>query len=91
MLKTLTQALSGQLNPDVNLVKRSTVASSPCSPPTDDALRQRSTRNRLKLKKTDAPLLKSILTHHHVVFRRSGRALSGRRATPPSGAQRFER
>ncbi len=32
MLKTLTQALSGQRNPNVNLVGTSTAASSPCSP-----------------------------------------------------------
>ena len=66
MLKTLTQALSGQLNPNVNLVD--TLNSAPSLTvfaPTDEAFAKidPATIERLK---TDSALLTSILTYHVV-------------------------
>ena len=66
MLKTLTQALSGQLNPHVNLVD--TLNSAPALTvfaPTDEAFAKidPATIERLK---TDSALLTSILTYHVV-------------------------
>ncbi|WP_099042569.1 fasciclin domain-containing protein [Mycobacterium neglectum] len=66
MLKTLTQALSGQLNPDVNLVE--TLNSNPgltVFAPTDDAFAKIDAAT-LETLKTDSDLLTSILTYHVV-------------------------
>jgi uncharacterized surface protein with fasciclin (FAS1) repeats len=66
MLKTLTQALSGQLNPNVNLVE--TLNSNPgltVFAPTDDAFAKIDPATIEKLK-TDSALLTSILTYHVV-------------------------
>ena len=66
MLKTLTQALSGQLNPNVNLVE--TLNSNPgltVFAPTDDAFAKIDPAT-LETLKTDSALLTSILTYHVV-------------------------
>jgi uncharacterized surface protein with fasciclin (FAS1) repeats len=66
MLKTLTQALSGQLNPKVNLVD--TLNSAPSLTvfaPTDDAFAKIDPATIEKLK-TDSDLLTKILTYHVV-------------------------
>jgi uncharacterized surface protein with fasciclin (FAS1) repeats len=66
MLTTLTKAVSGQLNPQVNLVD--TLNSNPSLTvfaPTDDAFAKLDPATIEKLK-TDAPLLTSILTYHVV-------------------------
>ncbi|MGK2865094.1 MAG: fasciclin domain-containing protein [Mycobacterium sp.] len=66
MLKTLTQAVSGQLNPNVNLVD--TLNSAPSLTvfaPTDEAFAKIDPATVEKLK-TDSALLTSILTYHVV-------------------------
>ena len=66
MLKTLTQAVSGQLNPNVNLVGTLNGAPSlTVFAPTDDAFAKidPATIDRLK---TDSDLLTKILTYHVV-------------------------
>ncbi|OBI80936.1 fasciclin domain-containing protein [Mycobacterium sp. E740] len=65
MLKTLTQALSGKLNPQVNLVDTLNSGQFTVFAPTDDAFAKIDPATIEKLK-TDAPLLKSILTYHVV-------------------------
>ena len=65
MLTTLTAALSGQLNSQVNLVDTLNNGQYTVFAPTDDAFNKlpASTIDQLK---TDAPLLTSILTYHVV-------------------------
>ncbi len=66
MLTTLTKAVSGQLNPDVNLVD--TLNGNPSLTvfaPTDDAFAKLDPAT-IETLKTDAPLLTSILTYHVV-------------------------
>lgn len=63
MLKTLTQAVSGQLNPGVNLVDTLNGGEFTVIAPTDDAFAKIDPATLEKLK-TDAPLLTSILTYH---------------------------
>ncbi|MGU3498159.1 fasciclin domain-containing protein [Mycobacterium sp. C31M] len=66
MLKTLTQAVSGQLNPNVNLVD--TLNSAPSLTvfaPTDEAFAKIDPAT-LETLKTDSALLTSILTYHVV-------------------------
>ncbi|MGD9620505.1 MAG: fasciclin domain-containing protein [Mycolicibacterium sp.] len=65
MLATLTQALSGQLNPDVNLVDTLDGGEFTVFAPTDDAFAKIDPATIEQLK-TDAPLLTSILTYHVV-------------------------
>ncbi|MCT7659366.1 fasciclin domain-containing protein [Mycobacterium deserti] len=65
MLKTLTQALSGQLNPDVNLVDTLNGSEFTVFAPTDDAFAKIDPATIEKLK-TDSDLLTSILTYHVV-------------------------
>src|SRR5687767_8496757 len=65
MLKTLTQALSGQLNPDVNLVDTLNGGEFTVFAPTDAAFGKIDPATIEKLK-TDAPLLTNILTYHVV-------------------------
>jgi uncharacterized surface protein with fasciclin (FAS1) repeats len=62
-LTTLTAALSGKLNPGVNLVDTLNGGEFTVIAPTDDAFKKLSpvTLDRLK---TDVPLLTSILTYH---------------------------
>ena len=69
MLKTLTSALSGKLNPNVNLVD--TLNSNPgltVFAPTDDAFAKIDAATIEKLK-TDSDLLSGILTYHVVAGR----------------------
>lgn len=65
MLKTLTQAVSGQLNPQVNLVDTLNGGEFTVFAPTDEAFGKIDPATIEKLK-TDAPLLTSILTYHVV-------------------------
>ena len=65
MLKTLTQALSGQLNPQVNLVDTLNGGEFTVFAPTDDAVAKIDPATIEKLK-TDKDLLTSILTYHVV-------------------------
>jgi uncharacterized surface protein with fasciclin (FAS1) repeats len=65
MLKTLTQALSGQLNPQVNLVDTLNGGEFTVFAPTDDAFAKIDPATIEKLK-TDKDLLTGILTYHVV-------------------------
>ena len=65
MLKTLTQALSGQLNPNVNLIDTLNSGEFTVFAPTDDAFAKIDPATIEKLK-TDKDLLTSILTYHVV-------------------------
>ena len=65
MLKTLTQALSGQLNPNVNLVDTLNGGEFTVFAPTDDAFAKIDPAT-LETLKTDSDLLTSILTYHVV-------------------------
>jgi uncharacterized surface protein with fasciclin (FAS1) repeats len=65
MLTTLTKAISGQLNPQVNLVDTLNGGQFTVFAPTDDAFAKLDPATIEKLK-TDAPLLNSILTYHVV-------------------------
>jgi uncharacterized surface protein with fasciclin (FAS1) repeats len=65
MLKTLTQALSGQLNPNVNLVDTLNGDEFTVFAPTDDAFAKIDAATLEQLK-TDSDLLTSILTYHVV-------------------------
>jgi uncharacterized surface protein with fasciclin (FAS1) repeats len=86
MLKTLTQALSGQLNPQVNLVD--TLNSNPALTvfaPTDDAFAKIDAATLEKLK-TDSELLTSILTYHVVEGQASPNAVAGDHKTLEGGS-----
>ncbi len=65
MLKTLTQALSGQLNPNVNLVDTLDSGEFTVFAPTDDAFAKLDPAT-IDTLKTDSELLTSILTYHVV-------------------------
>ncbi len=65
MLTTLTKALSGQLNPQVNLVDTLNGGEFTVFAPTDDAFAKIDPATIEKLK-TDSALLTSILTYHVV-------------------------
>ncbi|MCG5433763.1 fasciclin domain-containing protein [Mycobacterium sp. MYCO198283] len=65
MLKTLTQAISGKLNPNVNLVQTLDSGQFTVFAPTDDAFAKIDPATIEKLK-TDSQLLTSILTYHVV-------------------------
>jgi len=80
MLKTLTQALSGKLNPDVNLVDTLNGGQFTVFAPTDDAFAKIDPATIEKLK-TDAPLLTSILTYHVVPGQTAPDKVAGEHAT----------
>ena len=63
ILTTLTAALSGKLNPGVNLVDTLNGGEFTVIAPTDDAFKKLDAATLARLK-TDAPLLTSILTYH---------------------------
>ena len=84
MLKTLTQALSGQLNPNVNLVDTLNSGQFTVFAPTDDAFAKLDPATIEKLK-TDAPLLKSILTYHVVPDQASPAQVAGDHQTVEGG------
>lgn len=65
MLTTLTAAVSGQLNPDVNLVDTLNSSEYTVFAPTDDAFAKLDAAT-LETLKTDPDLLSSILTYHVV-------------------------
>ena len=65
LLTTLTKAVSGQLNPEVNLVDTLNGAEFTVFAPTDAAFAKIDPATIEQLK-TDAPLLTSILTYHVV-------------------------
>jgi uncharacterized surface protein with fasciclin (FAS1) repeats len=65
LLKTLTAAVSGQLNPQVNLVDTLNGGEFTVFAPTDEAFAKIDPATIDKLK-TDAPLLTNILTYHVV-------------------------
>ena len=65
MLTTLTKAVSGQINPQVNLVDTLNSGEFTVFAPTDAAFAKIDSATIEKLK-TDAPLLTSILTYHVV-------------------------
>ena len=65
MLTTLTQALSGELNPDVNLVDTLNGGEFTVFAPTDDAFAKIDPAT-LETLRTDSDLLTSILTYHVV-------------------------
>ncbi|WP_375002683.1 fasciclin domain-containing protein [Gordonia sp. PS3] len=65
MLTTLTDALSGKLNPQVNLVDTLNGGEFTVFAPVDDAF-AKVDPGTLDMLKTDAPALKSLLTYHVV-------------------------
>src|SRR6201996_6303178 len=79
-LTTLTQAVSGQLNPQVNLVDTLNSGQYTVFAPTDAAFSKlpASTIDQLK---TNAPMLKSILTYHVVQGQESPAKVLGTRMT----------
>jgi uncharacterized surface protein with fasciclin (FAS1) repeats len=86
MLTTLTSALSGKLNPNVNLVE--TLNSNPALTvfaPTDDAFAKIDAATLEKLK-TDSDLLTSILTYHVVEGQASPTAVVGDHKTLEGGS-----
>jgi uncharacterized surface protein with fasciclin (FAS1) repeats len=80
MLKTLTQAVSGQLNPGVNLVDTLNGGEFTVIAPTDDAFAKLDPATIEQLK-TDVPLLTSILTYHVIPGRLSPEQVAGTHKT----------
>ena len=79
-LTTLTAALTGKLNPGVNLVDTLNGGEFTVIAPTDDAFKKldAATLDRLK---TDAPLLTSILTYHVIPGQLSPALVAGTHKT----------
>jgi uncharacterized surface protein with fasciclin (FAS1) repeats len=84
MLKTLTQALSGKLNPNVNLVDTLNGGEFTVFAPTDDAFAKIDPATIEKLK-TDSDLLTSILTYHVVPGQASPSKVVGAHNTVQGG------
>jgi uncharacterized surface protein with fasciclin (FAS1) repeats len=84
MLKTLTQALSGKLNPNVNLVDTLNGGEFTVFAPTDDAFAKLDPATIEKLK-TDSNLLTSILTYHVVPGQASPSKVVGTHKTVQGG------
>jgi len=80
MLTTLTQALSGQLNPDVNLVDTLNGGEFTVFAPTDEAFAKIDAAT-LESLKTDSDLLTSILTYHVVPGQAAPDQVAGEHAT----------
>ncbi len=80
MLATLTQALSGQLNPDVNLVETLDGGEFTVFAPTDEAFGKLDAAT-LESLKTDSDLLTSILTYHVVPGQAAPDQVAGEHAT----------
>jgi uncharacterized surface protein with fasciclin (FAS1) repeats len=80
MLTTLTKAVSGQLNPQVNLVDTLNSGQFTVFAPTDAAFAKVDPATIEKLK-TDAPLLTSILTYHVVPGQAGPSQVAGTHAT----------
>jgi uncharacterized surface protein with fasciclin (FAS1) repeats len=84
MLTTLTAAVSGQLNPDVNLVDTLNGSEFTVFAPTDDAFAKLDPAT-IETLKTDPDLLSSILTYHVVPGQITPDELSGMYATVNGG------
>ncbi len=84
MLKTLTQALSGKLNPNVNLVDTLNGGEFTVFAPTDEAFAKIDPATIEKLK-TDSDLLTSILTYHVVPGQASPAKVAGAHKTVQGG------
>ena len=84
MLTTLTKAVSGELNPDVNLVDTLNSGEYTVFAPTDDAFAKIDPAT-IDTLKTDAPLLTSILTYHVVPGRLSPAQVVGTHKTVEGG------
>lgn len=84
MLKTLTQALSGQLNPNVNLVETLNNGEFTVFAPTDDAFAKLDPAT-IETLKTDSDLLTSILTYHVVSGQASPAQVAGDHKTVQGG------
>jgi len=80
LLTTLTAAVSGQLNPDVNLVDTLNGGQFTMFAPTDSAFAKIDPATIEKLK-TDAPLLTKILTYHVVPGQASPSQVIGAKKT----------
>jgi uncharacterized surface protein with fasciclin (FAS1) repeats len=80
MLTTLTAAVSGQLNPNVNLVDTLNSGDFTVFAPTDDAFKKIDPAT-IDTLKTDAPLLAGILTYHVVPGRLSPAQVVGTHVT----------
>jgi len=80
MLTTLTAAVSGQLNPAVNLVDTLNSGEFTVFAPTDDAFKKIDPATIDKLK-TDSALLTSILTYHVVPGQAGPAQVAGEHAT----------
>ena len=80
MLSTLTSALTGQLNPDVNLVETLDGGEFTVFAPTDDAFAKLDAAT-LESLKTDSDLLTSILTYHVVPGQATPDQVPGEHAT----------
>ena len=80
LLTTLTAAVSGQLNPDVNLVDTLNGGQFTVFAPTDSAFAKIDPATIEKLK-TDAPLLTKILTYHVVPGQASPSQVIGAKRT----------
>jgi uncharacterized surface protein with fasciclin (FAS1) repeats len=76
MLKTLTSAVSGQLNPQVNLVDTLNGGEFTVFAPTDDAF-AKIPAPTIDILKTDSQMLSSILTYHVVPGRLSPDQVGG--------------
>lgn len=84
ILTTLTAAVSGKLNPGVNLVDTLNGGQFTVLAPTDDAFAKIDAATLEKLK-TDAPLLTSILTYHVIPGQLSPAQVAGKHKTVEGG------
>lgn len=84
ILTTLTAAVSGKLNPGVNLVDTLNGGQFTVIAPTDDAFAKIDAATLAKLK-TDAPLLTSILTYHVIPGQLSPAQVAGKHKTVEGG------
>jgi uncharacterized surface protein with fasciclin (FAS1) repeats len=84
ILTTLTAAVSGKLNPGVNLVDTLNGGQFTVIAPTDDAFAKIDAATLEKLK-TDAPLLSSILTYHVIPGQLSPAQVAGTHKTVEGG------
>ncbi len=84
MLKTLTQALSGKLNPNVNLVDTLNSGEFTVFAPTDDAFAKLDPAT-IDTLKTDSDLLTKILTYHVVPGQASPAQVAGQHKTVQGG------
>lgn len=85
LLKTLVQAVSGQLNPQVNLVDTLNGDEFTVFAPVDDAFAADVDAATLETLKTDSALLSSILTYHVVPGQLSPEEVIGTQTTVQGG------